>query len=374
MNSVLPSRDRPGRVAIPYQNELDGITEVISDELKALGYQPVHFRIGSLIPEKADVVFSFGPYGKFLTIPRQLAKMPHDQRPIFVHWNTEGIPDLRIPWKIMSSIAGWRSWLGRVQDSRNGSARIPGTERLFSVIESRMLRFRYLGDYYYAHRRGWIDIFADTSKIYAEIHRRHGLPTIVAHWGATPQWYKDLGLERDIDVLWMGTRGTKRRSLLLDRVRSELENHGVRMYLADGKEQPFIFGTERIRYLNRSKITLNITRTWYDDNFSRIALAAPNRSLIVSEPVLPHCPSFIAGTHYVSAPVDSLAEAILYYLDHEEERLHLVDNAYHLVTTKLVFRESIKSIMDAVNQVYQSIHPIDPSPTLDFYNLLADDI
>jgi hypothetical protein len=374
MNSVLPSRDRPGRVAIPYQNELDGITEVISDELKALGYQPVHFRTGSLIPEKADVVFSFGPYGKFLTIPRQLAKMPHDQRPIFVHWNTEGIPDLRIPWKIMSSIAGWRSWLGRVQDSRNGSARIPGTERLFSVIESRMLRFRYLGDYYYAHRRGWIDIFADTSKIYAEIHRRHGLPTIVAHWGATPQWYKDLGLERDIDVLWMGTRGTKRRSLLLDRVRSELENHGVRMYLADGKEQPFIFGTERIRYLNRSKITLNITRTWYDDNFSRIALAAPNRSLIVSEPVLPHCPSFIAGTHYVSAPVDSLAEAILYYLDHEEERLHLVDNAYHLVTTKLVFRESIKSIMDAVNQVYQSIHPIDPSPTLDFYNLLADDI
>jgi hypothetical protein len=341
---------------------------VISDELSALGYQPVHFKIGSLIPEKAEVVFSFGPYGKFLTIPCQLAKMPPEQKPIFVHWNTEGIPDLRIPWKLVSLVSRWCSWLGRVQDSRNGFARIRRTERLSSLVESRLSRFRYLGDYYYALRRGWLDIFADTSAIYADIHRQHGLPTIVAHWGATPRWYKDLGLKRDIDVLWMGTRGTNRRSLLLDRVRSELESYGVRMHFADGKENPFIFGNERIYYLNRSKITLNITRTWYDDNFSRFALAAPNRSLIVSEPVLPHCPSLIAGTHYVSAPVEKLAETIRYYLDHEEERLRIVENAYHFVTTKLVFRESIKSIMDAVNQVYQSIHPIERSPILDIYN------
>jgi hypothetical protein len=229
-----------------------------------------------------------------------------------------------------------------------------------------MSRFRYLGDYYYAHRRGWLDIFADTSEIYAEIHRRHGLPTIVAHWGATPQWYKDLGLKRDIDVLWMGTRGTRRRSKLLDRLRSELESSGVRMHLADGKENPFIFGNERIYYLNRSKITLNITRTWYDDNYSRMALAAPNRSLIVSETIFPHCPSFLAGTHFVSVPVEKLAETILYYLEHEEERSRIVDNAYQLVTTKLLFRESIKSIMDAVNQVYQSSHFIDPRPILNF--------
>lgn len=369
MNSAILSRDKPVIVAIPHRNEIDGICEVISDELNALGYHTVHFQIGSLIPDNADVVFSFGPYGRFLTIPSQLAKLPPGRKPIFAHWNTEGIPDLRIPWKIMRSIAGWRSWLGRVQDSRNGSPKIPGNERFSSLFESRMLRFRYLGDYYYAHRRGWLDIFADTSEIYAEIHRRHGLPTIVAHWGATPQWHKDLGLERDIDVLWMGTRGTRRRSILLDRVRGELAAHGVQMHLADGKENPFIFGDKRIYYLNRSKITLNLTRTWYDDNYSRIALAAQNRSLIVSEKILPHCPSFLPGIHYVSASVETLAKTILYYLDHEEERLRISNNAYHLVTTKLVFRESIKSIMDAVNQLYRSIHPIDHSPMRDIHNL-----
>ena len=369
MSSLIPSLDRPGTVAIPHQNEIDGINEVISDELNALGYQTMHFQIGSRIPDNTEVVFSFGPYGTFLTIPRQLAKMHPKKKPIFVHWNTEGIPDLRLPWKIMSSISKWRSWLGRFQDARKGSVTIPGTEKLLSLFESRMLRFRYLGDYYYAHRRGWLDIFADTSEIYAKLHRKHGLPTIVAHWGATPQWYKDLGLERDIDVLWMGTRGTKRRSLILDRVRNKLELNGVRMHVADGKENPFIFGDERIYYLNRSKITLNITRTWYDDNFSRIALAAPNRSLVVSERVLPHCPSLLTGVHFVSAPVDQLAETILYYLNHEEARLRIVDNAYHLVTTKLLFRESIRSIMDAVNQIYQSIHTINPSPTLETYKV-----
>ena len=94
-----------------------------------------------------------------------------------------------------------------------------------------------------------------------------------------------------------------------------------------------------------------------------MALAAPNRSLIVSEPVLPHCPSFIAGTHYVSVPVKALAETILYYLNHEEERLRIVHNAYQLVTTKLVFRESIKSIMEAVSQAYLSIYLKNDGPS-----------
>ena len=343
--------NKPYVVAIIQHNERDGIADVVADELNALGYQAVHFHFGSSIPENAEVVFSFGPYGRFLTVPRLLAAMPSDLKPIFVHWNTEGIPDPRTPWKIMSSISRLRSWMGRVQESRNGSAIFPGTVKLFSLLETRMLRYRYVGDYYFAYRLGWLNILADTSDIYADFHRRHGLPTVVAHWGATPRWYADLGLDRDIDVLWMGIRGTRRRSQLLDRVRRELEAHGVRMHVADGKEHPFIYDDERTCYLNRSKITLNITRTWYDDNFSRITMAASNRSLTVSEPVLPHCPGFKAGKHYVSAPVESIAETILYYLEHEKERLDIIDNAYYLVTNELAFRGSIQKIMDAVDKI-----------------------
>jgi hypothetical protein len=351
---MITSAERPGIVAIPYHDEIDGITEVISDELDALGYQPVPYQTGSPVPEGAEAVFSFGPYGKFLTIPGQLAEAPREKKPVFIHWNTEGLPDPRIPWRIMSAIAEWRSWLERVQDLRNRPIGTGSAERRTSFIEGRMLRFRYLGDYYYAHRKGWLDIFADTSAVYADFHRRHGLPTLVAHWGATARWHEDLGLERDIDVLWIGKRGTGRRNDLLDRVRSELKAHGVRMHVADGNENPFVFGEERTWYLNRSKITLNLTRTWYDDNFSRFALAAPNRSLVISERVLDHCPKFVAGTHYVSVAAEKLAGTILYYLDHKEERAAIVNNAYDLVMTELLFRNSIRSIMDAAERAHQS--------------------
>jgi len=349
------SLNKPNMVAIARGNERDGIARVIADELTALGYHAVYFQIGSPLPENAGVIFSFGPYGKFLTVPRQLAAMPSHLRPIFVHWNTEGIPDPRIPWYLMSLISRLSTWLGRVQDSRNGTANIPGIKRLFSLLEHRMTRFRYVGEYYYAHNLGWLDIFADTSAIYANFHNRHGLPTVFAPWGATLRWYEDLGLERDIDVLWMGKRGTRRRSHILDRVRREIEAHGVRMHVADGQENPFIFDYERTCYLNRSKITLNITRTWYDDNYSRIALAASNRSLIVSEPVLPHCPAFKAGDNYASAPIETLAETILYYLENENERLRIINNAYRLVTNELSLQESMKKIMGAVDQVHRSI-------------------
>jgi hypothetical protein len=128
----------------------------------------------------------------------------------------------------------------------------------------------------------------------------------------------------------MGKRGTHRRSSILDRVHKELRSKGVNMYIADNEQNPFIFGDLRTRYLNRAKVTLNITRTWYDDNFSRFVLAAPNRSLIVSEPVLPHCREFqkTCPLHFITDR--SLSKSILYYLEHEDERQQIVKNAHQL--------------------------------------------
>jgi spore maturation protein CgeB len=148
----------------------------------------------------------------------------------------------------------------------------------------------------------------------------------------------------------MGKRGTRRRNKILERVREELQAHGVEIYMADNEEKPFIFGKERTRFLNRVKITLNLTRTWYDENLMRFAIAAPNRTMIISEPLLPHYPEVKPGIHYVSAPIDKLAETIIYYLEHDEQRHQIVDNAYQLSTTILTFHNSIKSIMDGVDQ------------------------
>jgi hypothetical protein len=216
-----------------------------------------------------------------------------------------------------------------------------------------MLRYRYIGDYYSASRHGLLSIFADSSAIYAGIHRKHGLPTTYFPWGSAPAWYEDLNLPRDIDVLWLGKRGSQRRSQLLDKLRDELTPHGVNFRVIDNIENPYVFGRERTVMLNRAKITLNITRTWFDDNFSRFSMAAPNRSLIVSEPMLPHCLEYKAGVHYVSAHIEELSATILHYLAAEDERRTIVDNAYRLLTEELTLVNSMDKVMQQADAILQ---------------------
>lgn len=346
----------------------DGITTALCDELTAMGHLAVQVRHDADIPHQAEMVFSFGPYGKFLPIARRLANLPSARRPLLIHWNTEGMPDLRMPWSIMSLASAVRSWIGR---------RFTDVERQFpsaansllplELEQTRMLRFRYVGDYYYAFRKGWLPIYADSSAIYSGLHHQHGLPTIYFPWGAMRSWYTDLELARDIDVLWMGKHGSPRRRRILEQVRSELRSRGINIYMADNEERPFVFGNERTILLNRAKITLNVMRTWYDDNFSRLSMAAPNRSLVISEPILPHCPEFVSGQHYVAASVDKLCDAIVHYLTHEAERTRIVENAYRLMTTELTMSNSIRRVLCVAEQMLcqrrsVSAHAPHPSP------------
>jgi hypothetical protein len=337
---------------VEWSHEECGLPQVIYDELSRLGHSPIYFPCDTEIPQEAQVILTFGPYGDFLGVGRKLSRVPIENRPIWAHWNTEGIPDLLIPWVLVKYLSALRSSIGRLATNDNKHSSLL-QKKLLLPWNDRVLRYRYVGDYYYAYRKGLLNVYSDSSEIFAQIHSAHGLPTVVAPWGATPKWYNDLNLERDLDVLWMGQRGSNRRSQLLDRVREELRKFGVEMHVADNLEKPFIYDKERTEYLNRAKITLNLTRTWFDDNFSRFAMAAPNKSLIVSEPMLPHCPRYIAGRHYVSAKKEKLAETILYYLHNEDERIRITDDAYQLVTTELAFQNSIRRIMNSVRRVWE---------------------
>ena len=344
-------KDNLRQVAVIEWEEGDGIAEVINDELASLGYSPVLLRPDQHIPPGVRVVFTFGPNGKLLPFLRQLEDIPADVRPVSVFWNTEGIPDLHLPWPLIELLSKFRSggerWLDK---SPHQWVRNLTQKQLFNLALKRMMRFRYLGDLNYAYERGWVHLIGDTSSVYTQLRSQHGLPTLFIPWGVTQKWYENLNLKRDIDVLWMGKPASQRRRRILYQIQQQLKAHGVKMYIADNEQNPFIFGKTRTEYLNRAKITLNITRTWYDDNFMRFILAAPNRSLIVSETLLQHCPQFEAGIHYVAAPVDKVTETILTYLYDEKKRLQIVENAYQLVMTKLKLSQSMGTLMEAASQ------------------------
>jgi hypothetical protein len=338
------------RVAIPEWVEDDGIARMVGFELEQMGYEPVLFFFDKNIPKDVDYLLTFGPYNRLLPIWQKNACIALNRRPVVIHWNTEGMPDLRIPPRVIRVLGAIRSKIGRMGYSSSVFDHFLYSMRPVSHIDKSFKRYRFHGDYEYAYRKGWLHILSDTSHIYSQIRSKIGLPTLYAPWGASQRWYKDLGIERDIDVLWMGTRGSQRRSRILDQIFKELKLKGLNLYIADNEENPFIFGEKRTSHLNRAKITLNITRTWYDDNYSRFTMACSNRSLVVSEPVLPHCTEIKANVHYVSARIEDLANTIVYYLEHEEEIRRLVDNAYELMMDGLKFEKSLRKMFAAAQQ------------------------
>jgi len=326
------------------------MAKMIGFELEQIGYDPVLFFFDSNIPEDIDYLLTFGPYNRILPIWQNNARIAPNRRPVVIHWNTEGMPDLRIPLRIVRAIGAMRSKIGRMGYSSSVFEHFLYSIRPVYNIDHLLKRYRYHGDYEYACRMGWLDILADTSHVYSQIRSKIGIPTLYAPWGASQRWYEDLGLERDIDVLWMGTRGSRRRSRILDQVFRELKSKGLNVYIADNEDSPFIFGEERTRHLNRAKITLNITRTWYDDNFSRFTMACPNRSMVISEPVLPHCTEIKENVHYISTKIEDLANTIVYYVEHEEARRKIVDNAYKLMMGELKFENSLRKMFAAAQQ------------------------
>jgi hypothetical protein len=337
-------------VAVIYWKPNDEMGVALAEALEQLGHRPLPFAWDSAVPAEAEVVLSQGPYGQFMQVPKQLSRLERHRRPFLVHWNDEGLPDLRLPWPAMAGLSAARSWVGRLPQSSSPLLRALGRLPPLAWLRRRMKRYSYLGDYHFAFRRGWLNLLVDSSEIYARLHSAHGLPTLAVPWGAVPSWSAELGLERDIDVLWMGARASRRRGSLLDRVREELRRLNIEMYVADNQEHPFVFGPERTRMLNRAKITLNLTRTWYDDNFLRLSIVMPNRSLVVSEPLLKQAREVVAGQHYVEAPIAKLAETIHHFLIHDGERQAIVDRAADLMQTRLTLANSVARIMSAVSE------------------------
>ena len=338
------------RVAVvTFFAESEDVTRTLTDCLCRLGYRATPCQHDAL-PRDVDVLFSHGPYGRLQRITAQLRSLPTDKRPRWIHWNTESPPNLRLPWISMLLAGRVRARLDRLHEGGSGRAALLRSPPL-GWLDQRWRRFRYVGEYAYALERGYMTLLVEFSNVFADLYRRHGWRCIYAPWGLLNASHETLDLERDLDVLWIGKRRTRRRSAMLDGVRASLAARGATMMVIDGVERPFVFGHARTLLLNRAAITLNILPTWYDGALSyRFPLAAANRSLVVSEVALPHTPHLLPNVHYGEASPAELTDALLHYLHAPAERARIVAAAYRAIIDEHPFIDSVAAIMRALAQ------------------------
>lgn len=316
-------------VSIPTHDRNVQMAQGVVRSVTSLGHSAIPFPDDDVLPTGLDLVITIGPLSSLVPLANQLIACPPSQRPRWALIHTEPLPDPDLPEWFRRGFGALRSRAERAiyyQVSPGLWRPSPSLRRLLS----RAHRYRYYGDLFWLRERGVLTVLALWSRVIADLLRAQGFDPIVLTGGYHLSWGRDLGLERDIPVLWLGKPVSGRRVQLLSRLRQELDARGVPMMVVDGVEHPFVVGEERTVLLNRTRIMVNIVRQKYDDNSMRYPLAAHNRVLLVSEPTLRHT-FFEPGVHLVETPISQMADTICYYLQHDDERKRIVDNAYEFV-------------------------------------------
>jgi glycosyltransferase involved in cell wall biosynthesis len=194
-------------------------------------------------------------------------------------------------------------------------------------------------------REGTIDLLFVTSPEKQEYADEEGYQSWLVLWGHHPSSGRLLGLERDVDVLFLGdTRPRRRRKLLKRLAASGIAVTVMGSWLPGAKG---LWGEERVRFLNRTKIIVHLQRYPGKVAAMRFLLAMANGVLVISEPSYRPEP-FVDGEHYVSATVDEMPGNIRYYLSHPEERERITRSAYRLVTEELTFHRSLAGMVSVI--------------------------
>jgi hypothetical protein len=307
----------------------DGISSGYAQQLRRRGHRTVTFLCHEPVPAEVEVVVVTGPFGSLVPLAHNLLAMPAAQRPALALIMTEQLPDPALPEAWRSTVGAVRSRLERVAH-RHTSEGIWQLRTGWARLANRAHRYRYYGDLFWLRDAGLLSALAVWSHWTADFLRQRGFDPLVPSMSLNPAMGKDLGLERDIPVLWLGKVATARRRRMLANLRRELHGLGIPLQVVDGVEQPYVFGEARTQLLNRTRIMLNLLRAQWDDTSLRYVLAANNKAMLVSEPSLPHT-AFTPGVHVIEAPAEKLAAVIHHYLQHEDERRAIAENAHRLL-------------------------------------------
>jgi hypothetical protein len=192
-------------------------------------------------------------------------------------------------------------------------------------------------------RRRLCDLLVVTTPSRQAYLAEQGIRAELAPFGYHPSYGRDLGLERDIDVLFLGDLRVPRRRRLLARLRGQ----GLRVESAGSWFSADTWGEPRTQLLNRTKILLNLQRFPGELAGLRMILGMANKALVVSEPIYMPGP-YVEGTHWVGATIERMPEVIAPYLADPARRRPLVEAGFDLVTRTLTLARSAAHIVDMV--------------------------
>lgn len=288
-----------------------------------------------------DVMLQWGNPGYYPKIRRRLLAMPKEKRPLVAVMYCEPLPPPR-----GSGLPQWSS----LNTAEIGKILLRDWRATDIYSNARLLRKMM--------HEGTIDrlfVIGGEQKEYAA---EQGYQCWRYDYGYHKSFGNLMGLERDVDVLFLGETRPRRRRQLLDRLRREGIDVTVRGSWHKGNDA--LWGEERTRFLNRTKILVHLQRYPGKVASKRFILAMANGAMVISEP--PYRPEpFVAGEHFVSATIDELPDVIRHYLAHPEERDIMTSAAHQFVTNEVTWERTMRGVVGVIRSAISGWLPHSPS-------------
>lgn len=291
-----------------------------------------------------DVMLQWGNPGYYPKIRHHLLSMPKDKRPFVAVMYCEPLPPPRA-----SGLPQW-SPLNMAEIGKILLRDWRATDIYTNAWSLRKMI-----------HEGMIDRLFVIGAEQEEYAAEQGYQAWRYDYGYHPSFGNLMGLERDVDVLFIGETRPRRRRRLLD----QLKRDGIDVTVRGSwhKGEGALWGEERTKFFNRTKIVVHLQRYPGKVAAKRYVLAMANGAMVISEP--PYRPEpFVAGEHFVSATIDRMPELIRHYLAHPEERDIITSAAHRLVTEEVTWRKTMEGVVSVIRSALTDrsrLHPRAPA-------------
>lgn len=355
-------------VLLPADRLFRDVGVMITDVLRGRGLEATAAHEATPAALDCDLLLLAGDCRKLRNLPELLRRRPASG-PRTVFWDLEPLPPpalsrhgeavgrkvaactwARLPrfWgKLLEGVVPYRTRLVRALRSYRARSYAAEVERdpqrqgwgefdsdsFFFV----MTQYLWVADMVAA---GALDHVCATTRPRVEFLESRGIPATFVPLGAHAAWGRDLQIERDVDVLFLGRFHGNRRARLLQRLGSELKAKGRKLEIVDHG----CWGEDRDRLLSRTKVLLNLPKFPWEFCGMRILMGMACGALVVSE-ACGNAEPYEPGVHFAWADVDRLSETILHYLDHEQERAGITRRARTFLERDLTLAESLETML-----------------------------
>ena len=304
---------------------LAGTRPTVATTLGEMGHKVVMAEDDAADLNQCDVLFMWNNPGYFPRTLRRLRAMPKSTRPLVAAMYGEPLPAPRA--------SGLPRWSG-LNKAEIAKILLRDWRRTDIYSNARTLRSLVRDDI--------IDELFVLGGEQEEYAAEQGYRAHRYDYGYHPNFGNLMGLKRDIDVLFIGETRQRRRKKLLRR----LQDAGIDVTVRGSwhKTEGALWGEERTRVLNRTKIVVHLQRYPGKVASKRFVLAMANGAMVVSEPSYRPDP-FVEGKHFVSATIDEMPQVIRHYLENSEERERIAAVAHPFVTQHLTWRKTMGDVV-----------------------------